>query len=85
MISVGIERNVPIRWFATAIGLINAYISIHGQVSVERFQGYSFSGYFPSSLSILKPDSRRKWLNGKRCDICVFVDMPVYSNRYQPN
>ena len=28
-------------------------------------------------------NSHRKWLSGKMCDICVFVNMPVYS--YQPN
>ena len=47
VISVGIERNVPIRSFATAIGQI-----------YERFQGYWISGYYPSSLSILKPELR---------------------------
>ena len=31
MFCVGIERNFPIRSSATAIGLIYAYISIHGQ------------------------------------------------------
>ena len=58
MILVGTERNVPLHSSATAIGLIYAYISIHGQVSVERFQCYWFSGYFPSSLSIFKPELR---------------------------
>ena len=61
MISVGIEIDVPIRSSVTAIGQIYAYISIQirsTMVSVERFQGYWISGYYSSSLSILKPELR---------------------------
>ena len=58
MISVGIERIVSIRSSATAIGHKHSNAIHYGQVSVERFQGYWISGYYPSSLSILKPELR---------------------------
>ena len=43
MISVGIERNVPIRSSATAIGHKHSKTIHYGQVSVERFQRYWIS------------------------------------------
>ena len=61
MLSVGIERYVPICSSDTVIGLIlrlykHSNTIHHGQVSVYRFQCYWFSGYFSSSFSILKPE-----------------------------
>ena len=92
MISVGIERNVPIRSSATAIGQIYAYISIQIRSTMARCQ-LSVSGLLDLWLLTFQPldfeariemfDSRRKWLSGKRCAICIFVDMTVH--RYQPN
>ena len=43
MISVGIERNVPIRSSATAIGQIYAYISIQIRSTMARCQLSVFS------------------------------------------
>ena len=90
MISVGIERNVPIHSSATAIGQIYAYISIHIRSTMARFRLSVFrvigslvtflpASHFEARIEMF--DSCRKWLSGKRCD--VFVDTPVY--KYQPN
>ena len=86
MISVGIERNVPIRSSAIAIGQIYAYISIQirsTQVSVARLQGSWISGYYPSSLSILKPELRCLIAAESGYAICMFFDMTVH--KYHPN
>ena len=94
MISVGIERNVPIRSSATAIEQIYAYISIQIRSTIARCQLIVFRviGSLVTILSfqpldfearIEMVDSRRKWLKGKRCAICILVDMTVH--RYQPN
>ena len=83
MIFVGIERHLPIRSSATAIGLIYAYISIQIRYTMAMCQlsVVSVIGSLVFEARIKMFDSCRKWLSRKRCDICVFVNMPVYSYR----
>ena len=70
---------------ATAIGRIYVYISIQIRYTMVRCQlsVVSVIGSLVFEAKIEMFDSCRKWLSRKRCDICVFVNMPVYG--YQPN